>query len=700
MYLITNDARVEQTKNGLFFYEKDIAFLPYLFLNDLTIETNLTYRYPGIGFCIVKNTEKPLFENNTSYLFNFDENKITTYKKVYSVQTKERENSCLLETSDKEFLLRFIKKGKTICIEADKIDNSGEIYTVQLEEILLEENIDSFYFGISSSANNTVSNISVKESCPQFWFSNIDNAEGGRISFAENRIIIENCLHDVEVEQTNIELDAGVYHLKYEREDVGNEPNNLEVFLFEAQDEIMYDRDKNLLDTENKFYLEEAKKIVVRIRGNSGIIKNLYITEKAENPYIPTYEVPRKIDGSMISFDLKEIAKIEMDFEVEDIPFYELTEEAKYFIIEQKPRKILLEDLFLELNKQYRIIFESASNEIFIYDFENNIVTAKILDVENILKMFYNVTATIHSLTVWDYEENKIDISIQRTFKKYVPGYLTTPILVIDDNGVPFDISSSYREVIIEETQIDIVRSDAWKMELSKTLMPDKPVTVYGLSNHALIRANQKTIQDTCSVHAKIDNSEYAVDYEHNKIIMSETKKKEFDNFAVVYAHMDNILYWFTNWERVVTEGNSTTIPLKHTPNETSGSIIVYGMKTDSAFKKENLYKVFNYRSENSIDCAADNYDQLSELAFALKENEIEIEKDVADDYEFFILDYLKNDSYAINYLQETDQYEIDISTGQNKATMLYDMSEDGSISSYRSVDIVPTSSKYIVLRG
>ena len=54
MYLITNDARVEQTENGLFFYEKDIAFLPYLFLNDLIIEINLTYRYPGIGFCIVK----------------------------------------------------------------------------------------------------------------------------------------------------------------------------------------------------------------------------------------------------------------------------------------------------------------------------------------------------------------------------------------------------------------------------------------------------------------------------------------------------------------------------------------------------------------------------------------------------------------------------------------------------------------------
>ena len=157
---------MEQTEQGLFFYEKDIAFLPYLFLNDLTIETRLKYRYPGFGFCIVKNTGEPLFENDTSYLFNFDENKITTYKKIYSVQTKEKENSCLLETENKDILLRFIKTGKVIRIEVDRTDSAGFIYTTQLEEILLEEKLDSFYFGIFSEANNTVSNISIKESCP------------------------------------------------------------------------------------------------------------------------------------------------------------------------------------------------------------------------------------------------------------------------------------------------------------------------------------------------------------------------------------------------------------------------------------------------------------------------------------------------------------------------------------------------------
>lgn len=700
MYLITDDARVEQTEQGLFFYEKDIAFLPYLFLNDLTIEVKLNYQYPGFGFCIVKNTGKPLFENDTSYLFNFDENKITTYKKIYSVQTKEKENSCLLETENKDILLRFIKTGKVIRIEADRTDSAGFIYTTQLEEILLEEKLDSFYFGIFSEANNIVSNISIKESCPQFWFSSIDNTDGGRISFSENCIIVENCLHDAEIEQTNIELNPGIYYLKYEKEDVGNESNNLEVFIFEAQDEIIIDRDKNLLDEENKFFLDKPQKVVVRIRGNSGIIKNLCITEKPDNPYIPTYDISRKTNGSTISFDLKEISKIEMIFKVEDIPFYELKEQANYFIVKQETKNLLLEDLFLKTKEQYRAIFRSDTKELFIYDTENNPITRRIIETKEFLEMLHNITGTIFSLTVWDYQNNQIDISIQKTFKKYVPGHLTTPIIVVDEQGNPLDISSSYREAIIEETQIDIVRSDAWKMELSKTLMPDKNVTVYGLSNHAIIRANQKTIQDTCAIYTKIDNDEYVVDYEYNKIIMSEKRKKEFDNFAVVYTHMDNILYWFTNWERIITENNSNTISLSSIPNDVSGAVIIYGLKEDSYFKRENLYKTFNYRSENSIDCAADNYDQISELVYTIKENEIEIEKSIADNYKFFVVDYLKNNSYAINYLRENDQYEVDISTGQNKATMLYDMSEDGSISSYRSVDIIPTSSKYIVLRS
>lgn len=691
MNLIIDDTRAEQTEKGLFFYETDIAFLPYLFVNDFAIDIEVEYNYPGIGFCIVKNSGKPILENETAYLVNCDENKVTLLKKLHSLQTIEGENTCLLEPKSELTLLRFSKKGNIIRVE------SGDR---ELSEFVIEE-IDSFYFGIFSQANNTISSISIKESCPQYWFSSISNTEGGRISFKDSRIIIENCLHDAEIEQTNIELEAGTYFLKYALENINEEENNIEVFLFEANDGVIFDRNKNLLGEDNKFSLKEKTKVAVRIRGNNGIVKDICITEKATNPYIPTYDEIKNTDGSMIMFDLTRIAEIEMDLIISDIPNYELKENANYFIVEQPEQNILMEDLLLLLEEEYKIVFQSESNILNVYNKKGEVISSCTLKTEDYLKMLYNVTATILSLTVWNREGEKIDITIQKTFKKYVPGYLTTPIIIVDNNEVPLELSSTYREAIVEDTQIDIVRSDAWKMSLSKTLMPNKPVTVYGLSNHAIIRAGQNTISDTCAIYEEISNDDYSIDYEYNKIVMSEAKKKEFDNFAIVYIHMDNILYWFTNYERILTNSNSTEINLPSKANSASGAIIVYGIKNRDSFNEDNLYKIFNYRSETSIECATNEYDQLSELSFILNEdcNMIEIEKDIASDYEFFVVDYLKEDSYAINYLTENDQYEVDISTTKDKVTMLYDMSKDGAVTSYKSVDIVPTSSKYITLR-
>lgn len=692
MNLILDDARIEQTENGLFFYEEDTVFLPYLFTNDLEVELELKYRYPGIGFCLIKNSGKPMFENETSYLFHCDENKLIVYNKYYSQQKIISQNTCLFETKEDHRNVRFIKKGKTICIEEnDQI----------LGELLLEDSPESFYFGIYSAANNSIRSMSIKESCPQYWFSSIDNTDGGRISFSDNKITIENCLYDAQIEQTNILLNPGVYFLKYELEDISDVPNNLEVFLFEAQDEKIFDRNKNLLDENNRFSLDKSKRVAIRIRGNSGIIKNICITEKPENQYIPTYDRVREEKGSMIKFDLAEIAMIEMKFEIKDIPIYELEELANYFIIRQSNDDLLIEDLQIQLDKQYTMFFDSTMKLLNLYE-NGTIFCSKIIETDDILEMFYNVTGTIFELSVWDYNNNEIDIAIQRTFKKYVPGYLDTPIIVTDEEGNPLDISSECREAIIEETKIDIIRADAWNTTLSQTIMPDKKIEVFGLANDALIRANKQTIEETCSVYTKLNNNEFEINYDTNKIFISENRKKEFDNFAVVYTHMDNVLYWFTNWKRIYQENTRQPIKLDNAVNPTSGSVIVYGIKDSDQFKEENIYKVFNYRAETSIDCAADNYDQLSEAAFTLndKTNELEIDRGIADDYEIFVIDYLKNDSYAINYLSDSDQYEVDISTAKNKVTMLYDMNNDGSVSSYRSVDIVPTSSKYIVLRG
>lgn len=79
--------------------------------------------------------------------------------------------------------------------------------------------------------------------------------------------------------------------------------------------------------------------------------------------------------------------------------------------------------------------------------------------------------------------------------------------------------------------------------------------------------------------------------------------------------------------------------------------------------------------------------------------NEIRIEQTELKKYKQIIIDYIKNDSYAINYIENLDQYEVDIATNEDMVYVNYNMHDDGSTYSYKTTNIIPDKNKYVVLR-
>jgi hypothetical protein len=72
------------------------------------------------------------------------------------------------------------------------------------------------------------------------------------------------------------------------------------------------------------------------------------------------------------------------------------------------------------------------------------------------------------------------------------------------------------------------------------------------------------------------------------------------------------------------------------------------------------------------------------------------------DKYKYFIVDYLKDDCYCINYNDDLKVYEVDISTDKENLKILYDAVSSNTISTiddYKVTTIIPESSCYIVLR-
>lgn len=175
-----------------------------------------------------------------------------------------------------------------------------------------------------------------------------------------------------------------------------------------------------------------------------------------------------------------------------------------------------------------------------------------------------------------------------------------------------------------------------------------------------------------------------------------------------VIAENENIKYMFTNIEREIFEP-SNRIRLTNKVSDKMDTVVVYGvLKNSETYPEKIMYSEKN--DIKNINLYADSYETLREtLLYRVDKTSgliVLTDKDdayIKSKYKEIVVDYLKKDSYAINYKHDLGSYEVDISTIKN-TKIYYDGISDEStkfanIQEYKLLNVEFKNSSYIVLR-
>jgi hypothetical protein len=168
----------------------------------------------------------------------------------------------------------------------------------------------------------------------------------------------------------------------------------------------------------------------------------------------------------------------------------------------------------------------------------------------------------------------------------------------------------------------------------------------------------------------------------------------------------DHKKYVFTNWEREYFTP-SKTLKMENNIIDKDASIFIFGIRKNASFNLDDIYNI-NEDNINSIDLMTKDYDYIREddlLLFDKAKSIIYLTKDQIDKYEMIIVDYLKDDSYCINYNYAKNIYDIGISS-LNETKVLYDSIDMNSIegklitqvNNYKMTSLNGSVNGYVVL--
>ena len=172
--------------------------------------------------------------------------------------------------------------------------------------------------------------------------------------------------------------------------------------------------------------------------------------------------------------------------------------------------------------------------------------------------------------------------------------------------------------------------------------------------------------------------------------------------------------YYFTNVEREYFEAKRRIV-LEKVPLQEEGSIKIYLIDKDADFDLDKIYHIPDKGPDTIMDtidlCVRGQYmivteDEYDEYGVVVYRDigEIIFNSDLSE-YKYIIVDYFKNDSYAINYDYSRQSYSVDISTTNEKVSVVYDNIEN-TIGRYEYINeqkyvdskIIPSENCYIVI--
>ena len=596
--------------NGLHFYEQDIVLLDYIYSGDFVADINVLYKTPGFGLVLEKysENEQNIEDSSYVYLFKFGSYTYSVYSRVYLTQNRLAHHACQATTKDEIQSFRFKLSGATLYTY--QVADGEEIYVSALK---LPELFSKFRIGLYSNKGNIVKDLEIYDNRPRLWFPNISNTNGGRISFEHDAFKIEKAEKPIELEQEKISLPEGTYYLDYQVEDINSTSSDIEAFIFDTDDAEYKAPEKSMLQ-DMKFSVQDKQLVNLFFRGKSGRVSNICIKEDDVQSYVSTEGEITERPGSYMEVILAGISKVKWKGIIERVPSYDLNEEVPYRIVSYStladytlsalgvPQQELCTYTLTVTNTDLTLSISNSADSLL---YEKTFLWSSNPD-ENFI-VFKNLEGRITELVLTTTDGTEINVLAQRTMKKYVPVAIESPIIVVDADDQPFDLSASYR-------------------------------------------------------------------------ITNDGK------------------YVFTNWEREYFEA-AQDISLLHDINGSTDSIMVYGL-TEDIKDLSKIYKIPSDTMINSISELTGAYDILSAGVFNIIDNRLlHFSAQTAEQYKYFIVDYLKNDSYAVNLTADKRQYEVDISSTSETIKLLYDMAEDGQIRRYKILDISPLDNHYVTLR-
>ena len=607
--MIQKTSRVEFA-NGIKFYEQDILYDNYIYSGSSTIDVTLDYKNPGFGIAFISSTSSTLDNSNAVLLFRIR-------NKTLEIIYKENDSQSILGTYNATSA-KTVTENLKFTIKKEINSYTITIGTKTLATFNCSYEMDSYYIGYYSNKDNIIKHINIASAVPYGWIVNMNRTNGGYIEFYKDAFELKYCNGLAELEQINIALDKGKYYLKYDSID-----SDVIAYVMNSEDKRDNDDEKNILQSSGSFELAQDSKVSLKFKASKGRVQNITITSSIYNEYLrtsPDYSYGREIDNSYIELYLHRIKSFSFKGEVLYVPGTIHKSPTDYAVIDVNDKKYGLYDLNI------------ATNVAYNYKYENNILTILnqrnefVCDIEinnNILTIFNNLNGKIKNFVVITEDGEEIDLTVENTIKKYLPGAIKSPIVVVDkSNNEPLDLSSSYR----------------WF-------------------------------------------------YKNNKKY-----------------------YVFTNTEREYFLPNYRIV-LDSPILDKLNSVIVYGIKKYSDFNLDELLHI-EKEGKDTIDYCANSYDVLFEADLnSINKSTGEIRLNHIDDYKYIIVDYIKDNSYCINYRYELNSFEIDIAVSENKDIyMHYDniiqyinnsiVDEYISSKNYYNTGLSPSVNCYITIGG
>lgn len=702
--MFTYNTRTE-IKDGTTFIEQDVILFDYSYTGDMIFQVDAVLQAPGFGFIIKEddgsdqvtadNIVLITLSNDGSYkviLKNGGE-QITAVDQFIEAGSSPYESGITT--------LFFKKHNEVLTVYKGIHQDDGSFREIKLLTYRMQYDMDNYWIGIYSNAGNTVQFASVQTEAPSNWISNVINAGGGRIKWIRNGFTIDEAEYDIEVEAEDIWMKAGTYWFDYVTD---NPDMKAYVYLSERKHtatkrdrelirETMVDEDKNIVEADGQFTVPEDHAINIKFKGKWGTVKNICIKNDKSASFVETGYGTTTRPGGKIRFDLEKIKKIHMKATILSVPREDAGETRTYNLFRRGSQsKGTMYPVTVGTEAEYD--FVTASGVLTI-----NQTTPYIFDdPDKILYAFENVTAEISELIITLTTGEEINILLQDTYKITLPNTIASPVMVVDSEGEPLDLSASYRQVASVTQKLELFNAlNPIHLSCYPDISQSDNIKVYGIPYSTVIN-NGKTvetihkgadiIEELADVYTRIDYDPSPAALLTKSVRIPYDIRSKYQYIAVSYPAIVSFIYQFSNWEREIYDvREDLRIYLTAAPrNINEKNFVVYGIRDTSLLNRDLLYYVPDDDFHTSLDLCAWDYDILKYLedykVNAL--NKVIIDADTLKKYSYIIIDYLKKDSYTVN--ETKDYYVLDISTDDLQFVVYYD-SEDGmTTKQYRAV--------------